>query len=172
MSRRSLGPVCDGLYHEQLFHLRQSHTHAAHVMHRVSGHRLRFERQSAEDHIDVDARFGVTKSHHASGVRKLESILDAGENAMVLRGAEQPRSLVLWNHGKCVDIAGCAGPTEDRRRDATDHRRDASRLEPVREVGTSGDKEPRNLLCHGNARRMRRQRSRTSVTSASRSAPA
>ena len=35
-------------------------------MRRGAGYRLGFERQSAEDDIDVDARLGVTKKQHAS----------------------------------------------------------------------------------------------------------
>lgn len=53
-----------------------------------------------------------------------------------------------------------------------DDRRDTGRLEPVRQIGESSDKEPWNWLRHGNVWRMRRQRSRTSVIPASRSASA
>jgi hypothetical protein len=121
-------------------------------MHCGSRYRLGFERQSAKDNIDVDAGFGVTKEQHASAAGKFESILDAREDAVGLRGSEQPRPLVLWNHGKCVYVTRCAGSTEDRRRDAADdHCRDMGRLEPLGEIGESGDKEPRNPIRHGNA---------------------
>ena len=68
--RGTSGPFC----HEKIFHLRQSHLRAAKVVHCGSRHRLGFERQPAEDDIDVDARFGVTKKRYPCAAGKLEGV--------------------------------------------------------------------------------------------------
>ena len=102
-----LGAMRDRLHNEQIFHLRQSHAHAAQIMHCGPGHRVGFERQSAEDDIDVDARFGVTEEQDASAVRKLEGILDAGEDTVGVRGPE-----------RLGPLAAERGPSRERLTDA------------------------------------------------------
>ena len=117
----------------------------------------------------MSRRFGVTEKQYARAARKLEGILDARENAVGFRGSEQARPMFLRSHGKGVDVTRCAGPAEDRSGDAPDdHCRDTGGLEPLTEIGEGGDKQPWNALRHGNARRVRCQRSRTSATPASR----
>lgn len=135
------GPVCDRLHDEKIFHLRQSHPHAAKVVHCGSRLCLGFERQSAKDDVNVDARFGVTKKQHARAAGKLQGILDAGKNAVGFRGFEQLRPVVLWSHGKGVYVTSDAGPSENRCGDAADyHCGNTGRLEPLREIGEGGDK--------------------------------
>ncbi|MFZ0499470.1 MAG: hypothetical protein WAM21_11775 [Steroidobacteraceae bacterium] len=78
--------------------------------------------------------------------------LDAGDDAVGLRGSEQLSPLVISGYGKGVYVPRRAGPTEDRRGDAAyDHRRNSGRLEPPREIGERGNKESRNSLLQGKA---------------------
>jgi hypothetical protein len=94
----------------------------------------------------------VPEEQHACAAGKFEGILDARENTVALRSSEQPGPLIIRSDGKRINVSGSTGPPEDRRSDAVDdHCGDACPLQPLREISESGNEEPRNPFCHGNA---------------------